>query len=377
MRKLLVAVIALSGILSTTFVAACGGDDDDRRAPDTGPSGPSFVSVTITSGLSTLAPGQSAQYTASVLMSDGTVKSAAEAGVRWSSAHGRMLRTDASGLVTALDMIGETTLKAAVGPLNVTTEIRAVMTITVVPEGTYRMVGTVTEAESSSLAIAGARVEVTPGSFVMSTDSAGRYKFYGVPADAQLRVTADGYLPHERSLRLTGHATEDVPLTLSGPRLTIDGPYTLAIASVNPCGLGLPSQNRSYEAVATQTGTEVVVALTEPRFRVDATGRGNRFTGTIRGAVATFDLGYFDEEALSFYGPMGSLGPVLYPSIVERLPDGTFLVVTGRAVVTPSGGGLSGNLEGEFSGWGLSFPSTQSYFGACYSRTHRFTLTPR
>ena len=376
MRKLLVTVGAIAGIASATLAAACG-DGDDRRGPDTGPSPPSFAEVTITSGPGTLAPGQSAQYTASVRMSDGTVKTAAEAGVRWSSAHARMLRADASGLVTALDMVGETTLKAAVGPLNVTTEIRAVMTITVVPEGTYRMVGTVTEAESSSLAIAGARVEVTPGAFVTSTDSAGRYKFYGVPADAQLRVTADGYLPHERSLRLTGHATEDVPLTLSGPRQTIDGPYTLAIDSANTCGLALAPalHHRSYEVVATQTGTEVVVALTEPRFRVE-NGRGNRFTGSIRGAVATLDLGYFDEEALLF-GGTSFFGPMPYPSVVERIPDGTFLVVTGTAVITPSSGSLSGNLDGALSAWGAGFPASPSFFGACYSRTHRFTLTPR
>ena len=374
MRRVLVIVAAVAGIASATLVAACG---DDPILPPA-PSGPSFAAVTITSGPGTLAPGQSAQYTASVRMSDGSVKTAAEAGVRWSSAHGRMLRTDASGLVTALDMIGETTLKAAVGELGVGREVFTQLAVVVVREGTYRMVGTVTEAESSSLAISGARVEVTPGAFVTSTDAEGRYKLYGVPADAQLRVTADGYLPHERSLRLTGHATEDVPLTLSGQRLTIDGPYTLAIDAANTCGLALAPalHHRSYEAVATQTGTEVVVTLTEPRFRVQ-NGRGNRFTGSVRGAVATLDLGYFDEEALLFGGTV-FFSPLPYPSVAERMPDGTFLVVTGTAVITPSCGSVSGNLDyGALSAWGASFPAGSSFFGACYSRTHRFTLTPR
>lgn len=367
MRKLPVAIAALAASAGATFVAACG----DEPKPPTGPSGPSFVAVTI-SGPSTLAPGQSAQYTASVRLSDGTVQTATEAGVRWGPGNATILRADASGRVTALEKLGETTLTAAVGSLDVRTEIRGTMEITVVPEGTYRMVGEVTEAESPSLAIPGARVEVTPGAFVTSTDGAGRYKLYGVPADAHIRVTAEGYLPHERSLRLTGHATQDVRLTLSGPRLTINGPYTLAIDVVNGCSnLRVDFQHRSYETDVTQTGPVVAVALTEPRFRVNEIGRGNRFTGRVVGAVASFTLDFFDPDVYPVSGPMS------YPSVAERLSDGTFLVVQGTAVATASAGSLSGHLDGALSGWGSGFPTNLEFLGACGSATHRFTLTPR
>jgi hypothetical protein len=304
-------------------------------------------------------------------MSDGTIQTAAQAGVRWAAGNFSMLRPDASGVVTALEKLGDTTVVALVGNPANRTEVRGTLDVTVVPEGTYRMVGTVTEAESPSLAIPGARVEVTPGALVTSTDDAGRYKLYGVPADSLLRVTADGYQPHERSLRLTGPATEDVPLTLSSPRLMIDGQYTVAIETVDPCNLSPAYRNRSYQAVATQTGTEVVVALTEPRFRLNESGRGNRFTGRVTGAVAAFTLDYFDQETLSFIAPMG------YPSVVERFPDGRFLVLTGTAVLTASAGGFSGHLDGHFSVWGAGFPTNGAFLEVCYSRTHRFTLTPR
>ena len=294
--------------------------------------------------------------------------------MRWAPGNGLILRPDASGRVTALGPLGDSTLLALVGNPAVGQEKRATMEITVVPEGTYRVVGDVTEADSSSLAISGARVEVTPGGLVTSTNAAGRYKLYGVPADAQIRVTAEGYLPHERSLRLTGHATEDVPLTLSGARLTINGPYTLAIDAVNAATcLPLASQHRSYEAVVTQTGPVVAVALTEPRFTVNQIGRGNGFTGRVVGPVATFTLG-FDEESFTFPGVPD---PMSYPDVAERLPDGTFLVVWGTAAVTASAGGLTGHLNGAFSGWARGFPTNRELLGSCNSQTHRFTLTPR
>jgi len=330
------------------------------------------VGITITSGPGTLAPGQSAQYTASARLSDGTVQTAAEAGVRWVSQNETMLRIDASGLVTALEKLGDTAVFAFVGNPAVGNEFRTAKPITVVPEGTYRLVGEVTEAESPSLGIPGARVEVTPGGLVTSTDGGGTYKLYGVPPDAHIRVTAEGYLPHERSVRLTGHATEDVSLTLSGQRLTIDGPYTLAIDAVNACSnVTVASQHRSYEAVVTQTGPEVSVALTEPRFKVNEIGRGNRFAGRVVGAVAEFTLDTFNPDVYRNFGATS------YPNVAERLPDGRFLVVSGTAVVTASGRSLSGNFNGAFSEWSSGFPTNLQLLATCGSPTHRFTLTPR
>lgn len=370
MRRLLVAVSALAAIVGATFVAACGDDVPPPTGPS--PSVPAIVALTI-SGPSTLAPGQSVQYTASVRWSDGTVQTAAEAGVRWARGDAPiLLQVDASGRVTALDALGDTTLSVSVPNPAIRQNAQAVMEITVVPEGTYRIAGKVTEAESPSSAIRGARVEVTPGALVTSTDLSGRYKLHGVPADAHIRVTAAGYVPHERSLRLTGHATEDVPLTLSAPQLTIDdGPYTLAIDAVTSCSnFPLAYQHRSYEAVVTQTGREVAVALTEPRFRVNEIGKGNRFTGRVVGAVATFTLDHFDTDSVF-------LGPTAYPSVVERLPNGEFLVVTGTAVATASAGSVSGPLSGGFWLWGVGFPTNLQWLGTCASQTNRFTLTPR
>jgi hypothetical protein len=234
------------------------------------------------------------------------------------------------------------------------------------------MVGQVTDAEAPSLGVFGARVEVTPGGLVAFTDSEGRYRLYGVPADADIRVTAEGYLPHERRVQLTGHATEDVPLTLSGPRLMLNGPYTLAIDTATNClGLSPDLQHRSYAAVVTQTGPAIEVTLTEPRFRVNEIGRGNRFTGRVAGTIASFTLDSFNPDDYPDVGPPG------YPNVVERLSNGTFLVVQGTALATASAGGVSGTLNGRFAGWGPGFPTTLEFQGLCSSATHRFALTPR
>jgi hypothetical protein len=197
--------------------------------------------------------------------------------VRWARGDAPiLLQVDASGRVTALETLGDMTLSVSVPNPAVRRDAQTIMEITVVPQGTFRIAGKVTEAESPSSAIRGARVEVTPGAFVTSTDLSGRYKLHGVPADAHRVV----------------------------------------------------------------------------------------------GAVATFGLDGFDTDSVV-------LGPIGYPSIAERLPNGEFLVVSGTATATSSAGGLSRHLNGVFTGWGLGFPTNPEYLGSCYSATHRLMLTPR
>ena len=148
MSKLPGAVAALAAIAGATLVAACG----DDLPPPTGPSPsvPAIVALTI-SGPSTLAPGQSVQYTASVRWSDGTVQTGAEAGVRWARGDAPiLLQLDASGRVTALGPSGDTTLSVSVPNPAVRRDAQTITEITVVPEGTYRIAGRVTEAESPS-----------------------------------------------------------------------------------------------------------------------------------------------------------------------------------------------------------------------------------
>ncbi len=58
---------------------------------------------------------------------------------------------------------------------------------------------------------------------------------------------------------------------------------------MHPGPLAAELRHRSYEASLTQTGSKIDVCLTEPRFVLD-NGKGNRFTGRVKGSTVTFEL---------------------------------------------------------------------------------------
>lgn len=365
-------VITLCVIALVVLPAACNNEPQSTVRPSPTSSQPVIVSVEI-SGPSSIPPGQSAQFTAVSRLSDGTTQTVAS--VRWSS-HFRLVQVDSSGLATAGQQTGEDTLTA-----EVTTESgmrRSTKEVLVLPQGTFRMVGVVTEDGPSPTPIVGARVEVGGGTLTALTDWDGRFRLYGVPGTGTIRVTRDGYQPHVQGIQLMDHVTQNFQLMLSGSRLDLAGAYTLAIDAA--CRTSTPVaadlRNRSYAASLTQNGSTVEVVLTESRFRVNSAGRGDRFRGRVDAAGATFNLEGFSE--LDYY--WGPNDPATYANVVERLPGGTFLVVTGTVLANGTSGGVSGNLQGFFVQYDSRFPTIpllSSSVGTCYSVTHRFTLTRR
>jgi hypothetical protein len=238
----------------------------------------------------------------------------------------------------------------------------------------------VTESGMDATPLVGARVEVTSGTpLVAVTDWDGRYRLYAVPGIAEIRVTRDGYQPQVQRFQLAEHVTQNFQLALSGTRLDLAGPYTLAIDVACATSTPVPPdvRHRSYAAFLTQTGATLEVVLTEPsRFRVNGVGRGDRFRGRVDAVGATFNLEGFSADYY-YYGPPY---PSDYANLVERLSGGTYLVVAGTAVTTNSRTGLSGNLKGGVAHHDsrfLSIPLLSSAAGFCYSEAHRFTLTPR
>lgn len=368
----LMAVVAVVGL-----TAAC--DNEPKRivgpSPNPGePRPPVVVGVEI-SGPASIPPGQSAQFTAISRLSDGTTQTPTS--VRWSS-HGGLLRVDASGLATAREQTGEDILSADVS--SGAGSARGSKEVVVLPDGTYRMVGVVTESGSEATPIIGARVEVTSATpLVAVTDWDGRYRLYGVPGIADVRINRDGYQPHVQRFELADHVTQNFQLALSGTRLDLAGPYTLAIDVACATSTPVPPDVRhlSYAAFLTQTGATLEVVLTESsRFRVNGVGRGDRFRGRVDAAGATFNLEGFSVDYY-YYGPPF---PSDYANLVERLSGGTYLVVAGTVVMTNSRAGLSGNLKGGVAHHDsrfLSIPLLSSAAGFCYSEAHRFTLTPR
>jgi hypothetical protein len=236
--------------------------------------------------------------------------------------------------------------------------------VIVLPDGTYRIVGTVRDA--SSAFVPNALVEVTPGPLSATTDASGHYALYAVTADSEFRITAYGYEPLTQHLDFSVDATHDFQLA-SGQVSTLAGRYTVSIDVIDPCQqIAGEFQHRRYDAVVTQDRLTVDVVLTEPRFLSES----NRFHGTADAGGATFALGSVNL----FNGT--------FPSVVERLPDGTFLTLEGTALTIGSAAGLSGTMDGSLTIWDSrfwalpfsDFPPGQ--IGRCPGKP-RFTLSPR
>jgi hypothetical protein len=277
-----------------------------------------------------------------------------------------------SGLATPGQQTGEAVLSVTASSAQ-GSSVRLTREVLVLPDGTYRLVGTIKDGDFPSVGVAAARLDVTPGSASATTDSQGNYRLYGVPADASIHVAGDGYESLVQSVHLTGNASRSFQLTPSGPKLDLAGAYTLAIDAAPGCSgsFSLPTdlQHRSYEAVVLQTGVNLLVSLTEDRFRLNGDGRGNHFSGVAGVHGATFTL---DSYGYYYYYYVGQ-----YPSIAERLSNGTFLVVDGQATATGTSAGLSGQLNGSMANWGAQFPTIGVFLKNCYSRSHQFRLTRR
>jgi hypothetical protein len=386
MRHLLPVGRAVAVLAGVGVMAGCS--DGPKRiagpSPTPGAPGPTappaVVNVEI-SGPTSIRPGQSAQFSAILRFSDGTTQTAPS--VRWSSQN-RVIRVDASGLVTAREENGEDVLSAEVisgGPGLGQRSSRAIL---VLPDGTYRMVGLVTEHGLPTSPVVGARVEVTAGMpVVAATDYDGRYRLYGIPPTAEIRVTRDGYQPHVQSVHLTEHATQNFELTLAGARLDLAGPYTLTIDIACATSTPVPAdvRQRRYAAFLTQSGPTVDVVLTESsRFRINSAGRGNRFSGHVDAAGATFRLDDFLTDSVWYFAI--PYEPSAYPSVVEQLSSGTILIMSGATVTRQAADGLSGDLAGSvyhFDSRFLTVPLLSSIRGSCFatSPAHRFTLTRR
>ena len=357
---------AVAFMLMGVLIVAC--NDPVTRNP-MGPAQPSVTSLQVT-GPSTIPPGQSAQYVADIRLSNGTVKSSLNAlNVRWRTSNALVLQISDSGLATAGPTTGEATITAEVLP---TANPRGTRDVVIGAEGTYRVTGSVREADSGNQAIPGARVEVPGTPAVTTTDGFGNYRLYGVPPVATIQVTANGYQPAVQNVQLSEHVTRNFLLALSGPRITLNGLFTLTIDASGTCA-GNPSlssnlQRRTYEATATTTGSSVDVRLTEPRFFFfNNFNPGNRFNGRTNPAGVTFSI-------FSFYASYYTY----YPSVAERLSDNTVLVPSGVAATSLAGGGVSGTMSGLLRQYDSRFPAFNStILGNCSSSGFQFALTPR
>jgi len=332
--------------------------------------GPSVTRLEIV-GPATIAQGQSVQYSAVEFLENGSSRPATR--VAWSAGPSVLLHVTATGLVSATSFRGDATLRAEVAGSR-TNRVKASREIVVLPDGTFRVVGTVTEADAANVPIHGARVEAasdaefsTIATFATSGPD-GRYKLYGVPRDGYFRVRSEGYDTRTDRIQIATHETRNVQLQLENARPALAGDYTMTIeAGGGSCGLADDPRRRTYDAAIAQNGPHLTVTLTGAPLFV-AGGQGNRFTGVVTATGATFTIRTFADPYYYVGGPA-------HPDVVERLGDDTLLVVAGSATVGVTSNGLSGSMGGELSRFrGTSF-SDVIWMGSCDAV--RLTLTRR
>jgi hypothetical protein len=347
-------------IVAVGLFVACGEDSPTRPSP---PNPSPFAGIEVI-GPDSVAAGQSVQFVARIRQADGTTKSATNMpNLRWRSSSPSVISVSDTGVVTARSVTGrEALITADIAPQGT---IRGTREVVIQPQGTYRITGSVRESDAPAVPVAGARVEVLPGSQFTLTNNAGQYRLYGVPPQSTIRITAAGYETIEQPLDLTANVTRSFDLNLNGPRLALNGPYTLSVDAVSACSLDSALLHRTYDAVLTTTGSVVDVVLTEPRFRLDSNGRGNRFKGRVLAGGATFRIEGYD--------PYYWYGEYSYPNLVESLGDNTYLVVEGWATTTGSAAGLTGTLTGSINHWDSQF----GFIAGCFGANIQFRVMPR
>jgi hypothetical protein len=249
--------------------------------------------------------------------------------------------------------------------------------VIVVPAGTYRLLGSVTEADDVSAPVVNARVEVTGGQtvgFSAMTGADGQYRLYGVAGDMTFRVSKDGYQTQTQNLSVWDHGqSPPVRLALARPRAEIAGTYSLTITADASCSNGLPDEakSRTYTAVLTQAGPQVEVRLAGGTFLISRDGGGNRFVGRVEPTQFVFTLRQFDAYYYNYYG-----GPY-YADVAEQLTDMRYLAISGTVSAFGASGSLSGTLDGAFELYAMDLRSRQFQNPTlrCRSGAHRFQLT--
>ena len=168
----IVAALAL-----LTVVAACDGNGRDTPTPiPTAPTTPTLPTVTVTrlevNGPSSMAPGQSAQFTVIAHLSDSTTME--PTGVRWIASPPSFLQVDQTGRATAGPEVGGAAVTAEIKVAGAPGgEVRGSKGVLVLHDGTFMLVGTVSDAEFFPAPIEGAVVDISPGALSASTNADG------------------------------------------------------------------------------------------------------------------------------------------------------------------------------------------------------------
>jgi hypothetical protein len=354
-------------VIGATILVAIGMASCDSRKPHAvqPPNMPS--PVTPVTGLvriegivpGSIAPGESVQLTANAVKSDNSVENVSGQ-AQWSSSDPRVVEISSAGVAKAIAR-GEAVIR-------VSYQGRSASTRTfVLPAGTYRLSGTVTD---SGLSLAGVTVTIIGGvgeGLTTITGGNGTYVLYGVRDRVRLQAKGAGYVNQIEEIDVADHRTFNFDMVPEHQRTDLRGRYTLTIGRT-ACPGALP-ETRSYDATVAQDGPRLTVTLSGADFIVTR-GRGNGFSGVIDGGDrVTFAIG--DVPSYYYYYYSGQY------DLVERMSDTSALIISGRVTAGLSSKGISGTLNGDFRlAQGTVAPFTRIQL-LCYGPAHQFEMVRR
>jgi hypothetical protein len=357
MRRL-ARLFRLPFMILAGVAAACGQD----RSP-THPSAPSQVH---SDGLTTtipasMRPSETVQLRA-VLTSGGLTRDVTES-VEWYSSDERVASVAPGGLLTG-HVVGEASIGSRLDGWDY-----GMRHVLVLHPGTIVLGVDVRDAAGP---VFGATVTIVSGPAAgtsRTTDWSGRaHVFFGIPGDSEILVTKDGFDPLQQNPRIStdfGPRGHWLTFTLNRKHARRDysGVYVLDLVATcsGPNALPTPLQRRSYTATLSQRGHEVTMTLSGADFVLsERWANGNVVEGFVDDTAAMFGFGdAYDWD--------------VHPDVMEQLPDGTVLVITGIVEAAPTERGLTGTLNGSFTVYADS--SSFLVRSSCRSGLHSFTLT--
>ena len=354
----------VASLLIGLMLVSCG-SDSSPAAPTPPPAGTSaaLVQRIEVTGPDSIAPGESAQLTATAFKSDGSTENVSPT-VAWLTSNSRVIQIAAGGRASAVSQ-GEATITARF-------QNRSGMKLVLALQpSTYKVSGRITEG---TVALQGVSLRVIRGTgegLTTTSDFNGRFTFFGLAGDVRIQASKQGYIDAFRDLSVNSIMTDNFELAPARQRKNLAGTYSLTVAA-SPCfGSGqIPDEIRSrrYTASITQDGRALNVALSGADFIV-ASGRGDHFSGTIDPADnVTFSLG--DSYYYYFY----STTPF---DLVERLDDSRSFTVAGFVTATMRGSEIAGTLSGSFLVLRGTRPPFTQVMSTCFSQTHTFVMQPR
>jgi hypothetical protein len=361
MQRLLPAVCISIAVLPAVLAAAC---DKSPTAPNRPTDGATAASVRLDiTGPRTVAPGGTAQFVATARVSDGATRDVT-AEAQWRS-NTVDLTLSAPGLVTAQSR-GEGMLSASFNGLSSTKEV------ILVPDGTYRLMGTVTNIVAPAGPVALAWVEVISGTgrgLRSGTGEDGTYRLDGVAGEIEVRVTKAGYDAQTKRLLIADHEIGNIVLSLVVAPPDVSGSYTLTIAAADTCSTMLPADamSRRYSATLTQVGPDLTVTAggatfgTFNSFVANVIRNGKVEPTTVRLSLGTLGCGGY------YYG--------CGPSLLEQVTASRFFLPSGAVTLNISPTGLAGSLDGVIEVHeGPGTPNLQRV-ASCRSTRHQITFS--